>query len=205
MRRNQSSMKITIALLLLLVAVPNPLSAQTSPAPNLPPVVKSYDDITADMAWTATARAIQELPTNLGEQYIMKRVFSKTKLEFAEILHGFGNNVKFTVGVSQASDGKIQIIATPTGRGWGSPRNDTQIKLLSDEFVTQLDKQIGQYRSQADGVKPDVGPFGSFRKRLIGINVVARIALPVWIEPDGEMTFPSAHTGAKPGATLTIT
>ena len=108
-RRMQSAMKITMAFLLLLVAVPNPLSAQLNPAPNLQPVIKSYDDITTDMAWTSAARAIQELPTNLGEQYVMKRIFSKTKLEFAEFLHR--GSVKFTVSVTQSSDGKIRRAA----------------------------------------------------------------------------------------------
>lgn len=48
-------------------------------------------------------------------------------------------------------------------------------------------------------------PFASFRRSLIGVNAVARTALPVWLESNGETVFPTAFSKARTGDTLTIT
>lgn len=170
------------------------------------PFAKSYIDITAEQAWSAAAIAAQEL-SGVAKNVTRKTDASNEKVEFAQYFVGFptGKGVRFKVGVSQTADGRVQIAATPTGiKTARFPRRE-QVESLANQFFTLVDREVGVYWGKATSLSAMPSPFASIRSSLIGVNEVARTALPVWLEPNGETVFPTAFSKAKTGDALTIT
>jgi hypothetical protein len=139
-----------------------------------------------------------------------KTDISKEKVEFVKNFPGFprGKWVRFKISVTQTADGRYLVTATPTKIA-GLPSlplpSDEHVNSLASDFFRLVDREIGIYWSQSTSENAELDSFGSFRRSLIGNNVIARSLLPVWLEPDGNIIFPSAHSQAKQNDTLTIT
>jgi len=167
---------------------------------------RSYVDITQEQAWNAVSKAVREMSGVFGK----KTDIPERKVEFEKNFPGLprGKFVRFKVHIAQTTDGRIQVIATPT-KVQGLPTyplpSEAQMESLSAQFFGLVDREVGVYWSNATNQNATPSPFGSFRKSLIGINVIARTALPVWLEPDGETVFPTAFSKARTGDALTIT
>jgi membrane-associated protease RseP (regulator of RpoE activity) len=189
-----------ICVLVTLLALPT--LAQDTPQP----FAKSYVDITQEQAWNAVGKAVREMSGVFGK----KTDILKEKVEFEKNFPGLprGKFVRFKVHVAQTTDGRIQVTATPT-KVEGLPKyplpSEAQMEALADEFFGLVAREIGIYWSNTKNQNAAPSPFASFRSSLIGVNEVARTALPVWLEPNGETVFPTAFSKARTGDTLTIT
>jgi PDZ domain/PEGA domain len=189
-----------ICVLVTLLALPT--LAQDTPQP----FAKSYVDITTEQAWNAAAIAAQEL-SGIAKNVTRKTNTSEEKVEFVQYFAGFptGKAVRFKVGIARTADGRIQIAATPTGIKAAHLPSKEQVELLANQFFGFVDREVGFYWSKATSQNAMPSPFASFRSSLIGVNEVARTALPVWLEPNGETVFPTAFSKARTGDALTIT
>jgi hypothetical protein len=173
---------------------------------SLQPFTKSYVDITIEQAWIATAKAAREV-SDVATNVTRKIDIPKEQVEFAKYHAGFplGKGVRFKASVTRTFDGRVQITATPTKVAGASLPGKEEIESLANQFFSLLDREVGVYWSNATNQNGTTSPFASFRRSLIGVNVVARTALPVWLEPNGDIAFPTAHSQTKPDERLTIT
>jgi hypothetical protein len=165
------------------------------------PFTESYSDLSTEQAWKAAANAVQEM------RMWHKQDMAKGKLEFGREFLGFPYNkgVRFKVAVSLTPDGKVQVTALPTKMAFTLYPSDAQVNSVAEDFFALPSREVGILWSQVKRTDGQLGPFGAFRKSLIGLSTVAGTMLPVWIEPNGDMDFPASHSQVKAGDAVTVT
>lgn len=187
--------------------IPGDLLKSTPPASRFPPraqgagqpFVQAYSNVTTEQAWNAAAAAARDVQDTAS--HIIAMVY-EGKIEFEQ--HVGRKAVGFRVSIARAADGQAEITAVPYQINGHGLADENYINSVAENFFAFADKEVENCLTDARNSVLSAR-FSAVRRSLIGKNAIARTALPVWLEPNGETTFPAAFSRATPGNSLTIT